>query len=111
MPVFRELEQTFRDMVEAAAGKANAAGDAAMPSEQPGFGEDQSDFAAPGSRHAIEKAEKACLDHQACGVEELYAKTGFILERMRDLTDSPEEFDDYAQRLLADLNSAVARNA
>ncbi len=110
MVEFKELERVFLESVAASARNPQGACDAGSDPQQKGFGEVPHTFGFSDNVCVIDAAEAACLEYEVSGVEELLPKIEFILQQMRQLTDESEEFDVYADRLLADVKSVIARN-
>lgn len=108
MSDFKELERALLQSVEASVRKSQSSSSDGSPHRQAGFGEAPQSFDNSEDARAIEAAEAACLEYQVDGIEELQKKTEFILQQMRQLTDETEEFDVYAEVLLADIRSLMA---
>lgn len=110
MSEFKHLERAYLATVEASVRDLQASANAGPGSIGPGsivegFGESSQSYGFAQSGQDIDAAEAACLAYQAGKREELYEKIEFLLGQMRQLTDETEEFDVYAEQILADLKS------
>jgi len=108
MADFKELERAYRESVEACVRDLQSSQSAQLGSGQPGFKESSQTYSISESGQELESAEAACLNFKVSEIQQLQPKIEFILRQMRQLTDETEEFDAYAERLMADIKTFIA---
>ncbi|KUO64583.1 MAG: hypothetical protein APF80_01995 [Alphaproteobacteria bacterium BRH_c36] len=107
MAEFKQLERAYRTALEASLRELQVSENSVQGVNQQGFGEASQSYGFAESGTNIDAAEAACLGYQIGRPEDLHQKLEFVLRQMRQLTDETEEFDAYANRILADVKSVI----